>query len=95
MPSASSSTSARPPSALAEPLPCQRGGGDLWFSELPAELEQAKACCRARGGEIFHQRAITARKRPRGRPSRIRPDAGKGHRSRAPTQRGNHASVHP
>ena len=72
MPSASSSTPARPPSAVAKPLPCQRGGGDLWFSELSAELEQAKACCRVRGGEIFHQGAIIARKRPRGRPRAAR-----------------------
>lgn len=29
-----------------EPLPCHRVQSDLWFSELPAELEQAKAFCR-------------------------------------------------
>lgn len=45
MPSASSATPARPPGALAGPLSCQRGGGELWFSDLPAELEQAKAHC--------------------------------------------------
>ena len=44
MPSASSAAPARPPDALAD-LPCQRGGGELWFSDLPAELEQAKAYC--------------------------------------------------
>jgi WhiB family transcriptional regulator, redox-sensing transcriptional regulator len=38
MPSASSA-------ARAGPLPCQRGHGELWFSELPAELEQARAHC--------------------------------------------------
>lgn len=94
---------ARPPAAPAEPLPCQRGGGELWFSELPAELEQAKASCqpcplraaclagaleRAEpwgvwGGEIFHQGAILARKRPRGRPRKTRPDASKGHYGRS------------
>jgi transcription factor WhiB len=86
---------AGPPSALAEPLPCHRVPGDLWFSELPAELEQAKAHCqqcplrtdclagaleRAEpcgvwGGEIFHQGAIIARKRPRGRPPGTSTDA--------------------
>jgi WhiB family transcriptional regulator, redox-sensing transcriptional regulator len=100
MPSASSAAS-------AGPLPCQRGHGGLWFSELPAELEQAKAHCqqcplrtaclagaleRAEpcgvwGGEIFHQGAIIARKRPRGRPPRTRPDAGTGHCSRPTTPR--------
>ena len=45
MPSASSAAPARPPAASADPLPCQRGGSELWFSELPAELEQAKAHC--------------------------------------------------
>ena len=88
MPSATSAGPARLPSALAEPLPCQRGGGELWFSERPADLEQAKAYCqlcplraaclagaleRAEpcgvwGGEIFHEGAVLARKRPRGRP---------------------------
>ena len=38
MPSASSSAPARPPAALAEPLPCRRGHGELWFAELPDEL---------------------------------------------------------
>jgi len=27
-------------------LPCQRGNPELWFSEQPADLEQAKAHCR-------------------------------------------------
>jgi WhiB family redox-sensing transcriptional regulator len=96
MPSAASSAPAGPLSALAEPLPCQRVPSDLWFSELPAELEQAKAHCqqcplrtaclagaleRAEpcgvwGGEIFHQGAVIARKRPRGRPPKVRSDAG-------------------
>jgi WhiB family transcriptional regulator, redox-sensing transcriptional regulator len=90
---------ARAEQPRAEPLPCQRGHGELWFSELPAELEQAKAYCQpcplraaclagAReraepcgvwGGEIFHAGAILARKRPRGRPPRTRPDAGQGY----------------
>lgn len=38
--------SARPPATLADLLPCQRGEADMWFSELPDELEQAKARCR-------------------------------------------------
>lgn len=29
-----------------EMLPCRREDGELWFSALPAELEQAKAYCR-------------------------------------------------
>lgn len=29
------------------PLPCQLVAGDLWFSDLPSELELAKAHCRA------------------------------------------------
>jgi hypothetical protein len=45
MPSAPGATSALPHAALADPLPCQRRGGQLWFSEMPAELEQAKAYC--------------------------------------------------
>jgi WhiB family transcriptional regulator, redox-sensing transcriptional regulator len=45
MPSASSAAPARPPAALADPLPCQRGLADLWFSDLPGELDQAKASC--------------------------------------------------
>lgn len=83
---------------MPELLPCQRGESDMWFSELPGELEQAKefcqpcrlrtAClagalergepCGVWGGEIFHQGAIIARKRPRGRPSRTRPMPAKG-----------------
>jgi Transcription factor WhiB len=39
------------------------------------------------GGEIFHQGAIIARKRPRGRPPRTRPDAGEDHRGRPTAQR--------
>jgi WhiB family transcriptional regulator, redox-sensing transcriptional regulator len=115
MPSAPSSIPVRPPAALDEPLPCHRVHGDLWFSELPAELEQAKAHCRrcplrtaclagaleraepcgVWGGEIFHAGAIIARKRPRGRPPRTRPDADKGHSARPNTHRGDHASDHP
>ena len=102
------------PAALADLLPCQRGRGELWFSDLPAELEQAKASCRqcplraaclagaieraehcgVWGGEIFHRGAIQARKRPRGRPPKTRPDPGDGHYSRPTTQGGDHASVH-
>jgi WhiB family transcriptional regulator, redox-sensing transcriptional regulator len=101
MPSASSSAQARPPAALAEPLPCARAHGYLWFSELPAEIEQAKAQCQqcplreaclagalergepcgVWGGEIVHQGAIIARKRPRGRPPKTKLDACQGHRS--------------
>ena len=99
MPSAPGAVPARPHAALADPLPCQRGGGRLWFSEMPTELEQAKAYCqqcplravclagaieRAEpcgvwGGEIFHKGAILARKRPRGRPPRIRPVVSQDH----------------
>ena len=32
--------------ALDDPLPCQRENPELWFSEQPADLEQAKAHCR-------------------------------------------------
>ena len=31
---------------LNGPLPCQREDPELWFSEQPADLEQAKAHCR-------------------------------------------------
>ena len=34
---------------LNGPLPCQREDPELWFSEQPADLEQAKAHCRVRG----------------------------------------------
>jgi WhiB family transcriptional regulator, redox-sensing transcriptional regulator len=37
--------SAQPLTVLAGPLPCQHGDGDLWFSELPGELDLAKAQC--------------------------------------------------
>jgi WhiB family redox-sensing transcriptional regulator len=30
---------------LDEPLPCQREDSRLWFSEVPADLELAKAHC--------------------------------------------------
>lgn len=115
MPSASGAGSAPPPAAVADLLPCQHGQGEMWFSELPDELERAKACCqqcplrtaclagaleRAEpygvwGGEIFRQGAVIARKRPRGRPPRTRPNGGKGHRGRPTPQSGDHASVHP
>ena len=32
--------------ALDGPLPCQRENPELWFSEQPADLEQAKVHCR-------------------------------------------------
>ena len=32
--------------ALDGPLPCQQENPELWFSEQPADLEQAKAHCR-------------------------------------------------
>jgi hypothetical protein len=41
MSSVPSAASALALTALADLLPCQRGHGDLWFSELPAELDQA------------------------------------------------------
>lgn len=31
--------------ARVEGLPCQQGEPDLWFAEVPAELERAKALC--------------------------------------------------
>jgi WhiB family redox-sensing transcriptional regulator len=31
--------------ALDDPLPCQRENPQLWFSDLPADLELAKAYC--------------------------------------------------
>ncbi len=37
---------ARDAEALDDLLPCQRESGDLWFSDVPAELETAKAHCR-------------------------------------------------
>jgi WhiB family redox-sensing transcriptional regulator len=32
--------------ALDDPLPCRRENPQLWFSDLPADLELAKAYCR-------------------------------------------------
>jgi WhiB family transcriptional regulator, redox-sensing transcriptional regulator len=113
--SAAGAAPAPPTATLADLLPCQRGGGELWFSQLPDELEQAKASCqqcplraaclagaleRAEpcgvwGGEIFHQGAILARKRPRGRPPKTRPDATRGYCGRPTAQAGDRASVHP
>jgi len=43
--SASNSAPGGLSSALADLLPCRLVPGDLWFSELPAELQQAKAHC--------------------------------------------------
>ncbi len=74
--------------AQATGAPCQRQSPQLWFSDLPDDLELAKAHCApcpirgsclagalerhephgVWGGEIFTRGAITARKRPRGRP---------------------------
>jgi WhiB family redox-sensing transcriptional regulator len=31
--------------ALDEPLPCRRQNAQLWFSDVPAELQLAKAYC--------------------------------------------------
>ncbi len=31
--------------ALDDPLPCRRENPQLWFSDLPADLQLAKACC--------------------------------------------------
>ena len=31
--------------ALDDPLPCRRENPQLWFSDLPADLELAKAYC--------------------------------------------------
>lgn len=31
--------------ALADPLPCHRENPQLWFSDLPADLQLAKAYC--------------------------------------------------
>jgi WhiB family transcriptional regulator, redox-sensing transcriptional regulator len=81
---------ARQAKTLDDPLPCQREDPQLWFSELPADLELAKEHCGpcpirglclagaverrephgVWGGELFTSGAITARKRPRGRPRR-------------------------
>jgi len=32
--------------ALEDPLPCHRGNPQLWFSDLPADLQLAKSYCR-------------------------------------------------
>ena len=32
--------------ALDDPLPCRRENPQLWFSDLPADLQLAKAYCR-------------------------------------------------
>jgi WhiB family redox-sensing transcriptional regulator len=45
---------------------------------LAGALERGEPCG-VWGGEIFHQGAIIARKRPRGRPPRTRPDVGRDH----------------
>jgi WhiB family redox-sensing transcriptional regulator len=33
------------PGTAKRDLPCQQGDADLWFAELPHEVEQAKALC--------------------------------------------------
>jgi WhiB family redox-sensing transcriptional regulator len=37
----------RQTAGLGSPLPCRREDLRLWFSDVPADLEQAKAHCRA------------------------------------------------
>ncbi|MGA9831041.1 MAG: WhiB family transcriptional regulator [Trebonia sp.] len=88
MPGNSLALLTRQAQATGAPLPCQRHSPQLWFSDLPDDLELAKAHCTpcpirgpclasalerhephgVWGGEIFTRGAITARKRPRGRP---------------------------
>ena len=88
MPGNSLALLTRQAQATGGPLPCQRQSPQLWFSDLPDDLELAKAHCApcpirgsclasalerhephgVWGGEIFTRGAITARKRPRGRP---------------------------
>lgn len=46
MASARNAAPAQPTIVLADLLPCRQGHGDLWFSDLPDELDQAKAYCR-------------------------------------------------
>ena len=77
------------------PLPCRVNDPELWFAELPQDVETAKALCtdcplradclegaleRAEpwgvwGGEIFDRGVVIARKRPRGRPRKVRAEA--------------------
>ena len=61
-------------------LPCQEHPADLWFAELPHEVEEAKALCQAcplrqdclagalERRELVLQGTVVPRKRPRGRP---------------------------
>ena len=37
---------ARQAQAVDDPLPCRREDPQLWFSDLPADLERARAHCR-------------------------------------------------
>ena len=46
MPDSSLVIQARQAAALDDLLPCQQENGQLWFSDLPSDLEQAKAHCR-------------------------------------------------
>jgi hypothetical protein len=65
-----------PPSLSRAKAHCQHC--PLRTARQAGVLERAEPCG-VWGGEIFHHRAIIARKRPRGRSARTRPDAGKGH----------------
>jgi len=46
MPFSALAIQAKQAAEIDGPLPCQRENPQLWFSELPADLELAKAHCR-------------------------------------------------
>ena len=51
---------------LNGPLPCQREDPELWFSEQPADLEQAKAHCRLCPVRGFCLSGAVERREPHG-----------------------------
>ena len=57
---------ARQAKALDDPLPCQREDPQLWFSDLPADLELAKAYCRPCPMRRFCLAGAAERQEPHG-----------------------------
>ena len=52
--------------ALNDPLPCRRENPELWFSELPVNLELAKSYCRPCPVRRFCLAGAVERREPHG-----------------------------
>jgi WhiB family redox-sensing transcriptional regulator len=52
--------------AMSDPLPCRRENPELWFSELPIDLELAKTYCRQCPIRRFCLAGAVERREPHG-----------------------------